>query len=638
MGGVVFLHHPGGQIRPVADEAGDAHLQILLHLIRIVYRPHVDRQAQLPGLGHQAVAHQALLHRQEVDVVLPDGLVQIPGAGVGAVAHPPLRVGLVDGGEAGVVQGHEDGPLPEVMGLHHLQDGPGQGLPLAGLRLELDEQAHAALIGLAEPDELLQGGDVSGVLIAGGVVEGQGAQLLPGQGGHALHPPRQPQEAPVVEGHGHAVGGKLDVHLRVVGPHVRRRLHRRQGVLHAVDAAPVAHDDGGVEQRRLVAVDDQVAGQQGAHRSGHGLPAPFGPAGPDSRLEAGPPLRPDGQDGAAVLAPRRLRRNRQVLPGQDPGQNQIEEGGHQHGVEQRGDQPVEQIDAEGLGVDQIFQEKPVKVPGLQHVAPPVPGQLRVGLHPQEESSRQHRQPLPAHAPQAAHAAPGRLPEPLPPQGHKNGDEEQQEVGPVIGGVDGDDPRRADGGVDHLPQDEPGNGDGGHQGVEVHRLGQGEEEQIVQGARHHRPALHGTQGPQGLLHHPAHGDLLPLAGEGHQADDHAQLIEGQQPGGEEQGQEDQCALQVQEGAQHIRVEGDPHRRHIGLVDLPQQRADDHQGHQLPQQFEFQHAPHGVSQLHTRHLTTQNPNTNHSTFWKVMQEARGRPAAAGNGARQNPENDP
>ena len=184
-----------------------------------------------------------------------------------------------------------------------------------------------------------------------------------------------------------------------------------------------------------------------------------------------------------------------------------------------------------------------------------------------------------------------------------------------------DPRRADGGVDHLPQDEPGNGDGGHQGVEVHRLGQGEEQQIVQGARHHRPALHGTQGPQGLLHHLAHGDLLPLAGEGHQADDHAQLIEGQQPGGEEQGQEDQCALQVQEGAQHIRVKGDPHRRHIGLVDLPQQRADDHQGHQLPQQFEFQHAPHGVSQLHTRHLTTQNPNTNHSTFWKVMQEARG-----------------
>jgi len=83
---------------------------------------------------------------------------------------------------------------------------------------------------------------------------------------------------------------------------------------------------------------------------------------------------------------------------------------------------------------------------------------------------------------------------------------------------------------------------------------------------------------------ADGKNLPLTGQGRQADDHAQLVKGQQSGGEEQGQEDEGALQIQKGAQHVGVEGHPHRRHIGLVHLIKQRTDD-EGQQLPDQLEF-----------------------------------------------------
>lgn len=106
-----------------------------------------------------------------------------------------------------------------------------------------------------------------------------------------------------------------------------------------------------------------------------------------------------------------------------------------------------------------------------------------------------------------------------------------------------------------PQDEPGDGEGGHQRVEIDRLHQGQQ-QVVQGGGQNGPAPYGPQGPQGVLHHLADGEGLPLAGQGRQPNDHAQLIEGQQSGGKEQGQEDEAALQVEKGAQHIGIEGHP----------------------------------------------------------------------------------
>ena len=263
--------------------------------------------------------------------------------------------------------------------------------------------------------------------------------------------------------------------------------------------------------------------------------------------------------------------------------------------------PVAKVDAEGLGVDQVFEKIPVEIRVGQGVAPPVPGQLRIPQHPGGQTGQQHGPPPEAQPQKAAQAALDCLAEPFSPQGQEDGHKDQQQIQPVAGDVDGDHAYDADGGVLHLPQNEPGDGEGGHQRVEIDRLHQGQQQEVVQGGGQNGPAPYGPQGPQGVLHHLADGEHLPLAGQSHQPDDHAQLIEGQQPGGEEQGQEDEAALQVQEGAQHIGIEGHPHRGHIGLVDLVEQGADDDQGQEFPNELKFQHAPDRSFQVHFLHLT-------------------------------------
>ena len=196
------------------------HLQVLEHLLRVVDAPYVQRQALLPGLHHQAVGDHALLRRQKVDVVAPDALVDVPGGAEDAVAHPPLRVGGVKGLHAGVVQGHEHGPVPETVSLHQLRHRLHQGLAPAGGGLELDEQAHAALPVQLRPDHLLQGGDGGRLTQAPGGVgpDGQRLKLRPRQIAHAGHLTCQPPEAVVVDHHRHPVGGELHVDLRVVRP------------------------------------------------------------------------------------------------------------------------------------------------------------------------------------------------------------------------------------------------------------------------------------------------------------------------------------------------------------------------------------------------------------------------------------
>ena len=138
-------------------------------------------------------------------------------------------------------------------------------------------------------------------------------------------------------------------------------------------------------------------------------------------------------------------------------------------------------------------------------------------------------------------------------------------------------------------------------MEVDHLHQGQEQQVVQGTGQDGPAPHGPQGPQGVLHHLTDGKRLSLAGQGRQPNDHAQLIEGQQSGGKEQGQEDEAALQVEKGAQHVAVERHAHGGHIGLVDLVEQGADDDQGQEFPNELKFQHAPDRSFQVHFLHLT-------------------------------------
>ena len=143
-------------------------------------------------MGHQLVAHQVFLHGQKVDVILPDGAVNVSGAGIGAVSHPPLGVGLVENGQAGVVQRHEHGPLPKVIALHQRQDGLGQGFPLTGGGLELDKQAHAALVGQAELDKLLQSGGLPSLSGIGQIGKGDGPELLQGQVSHVDQSAPQP--------------------------------------------------------------------------------------------------------------------------------------------------------------------------------------------------------------------------------------------------------------------------------------------------------------------------------------------------------------------------------------------------------------------------------------------------------------
>lgn len=211
-GGKVAVHHLPGDVGEVGNQARDAHLQVLEHPVGIVDAPDVEGQALAAGQAGQAVGDHGFLHGQKVDFILPHALVQIAAGGVGAVAHPPLGMGLLQGGHAGVILGHEQEGLPHAGLLHRLLHSLGQGGAVAALGLELHQQAQLARGFRHQLEHLLQGGDaLPGLAVARGQ-QRQGGELLRGEVGHAAVLPRQPPEVPVVEDHRHPVGGELHVY------------------------------------------------------------------------------------------------------------------------------------------------------------------------------------------------------------------------------------------------------------------------------------------------------------------------------------------------------------------------------------------------------------------------------------------
>lgn len=121
-------------------------------------------------------------------------------------------MGLLQGGHAGVILGHEQEGVPHAGLLHRLLHGFCQGGAIAALGLELHQQAQLARGFRHQLEHLLQGGDVlPGLAVARGQ-QWQGGELLRGEVGHAAVLPRQPPEVPVVEDHRHPVGGDLHVY------------------------------------------------------------------------------------------------------------------------------------------------------------------------------------------------------------------------------------------------------------------------------------------------------------------------------------------------------------------------------------------------------------------------------------------
>lgn len=110
----MFTMAAAGDVGEVGNQARDAHLQVLEHPVGIVDAPDVEGQALAAGQAGQAVGDHGFLHGQKVDFILPHALVQIAAGGVSAVAHPPLGMGLLQGGHTGVILGHEQEGLPHA--------------------------------------------------------------------------------------------------------------------------------------------------------------------------------------------------------------------------------------------------------------------------------------------------------------------------------------------------------------------------------------------------------------------------------------------------------------------------------------------------------------------------------------------